>query len=329
MAIEHVKIKDFLVFKGEFAVDFCPGVNVLIGANATGKTTLMKAIYCFGSKHNWCSYFYNNINEIDCGKCDEEIRNTEIILQRDGATIRGNLTGMDSHRRLTHYASSSVYKDFWTDGKQEISRVYIPEKDMLSNSHSLPETWESKLLSFNRCEIDIIKKSRVAGERTPQLLVRKIFNVIGGDVECDGQVFYIVRNGKRIEFSAEASGFRKLGLLATLIRNEQIKKGSILFWDEPENSLNPELVPVLVDVLLELSRNGVQIFLATHSEILASYFAVNRQEGDNVMFHALYKDGEQIKVNSNDRFDLLEPNKLTEEPLKLYEKELDRTFGNE
>jgi hypothetical protein len=30
MAIKRAKIKDFLVFTGEFAMDFCPGVNVLI-----------------------------------------------------------------------------------------------------------------------------------------------------------------------------------------------------------------------------------------------------------------------------------------------------------
>jgi recombinational DNA repair ATPase RecF len=40
-----MKLKDFLVFKGEFTADFCPGVNVLIGGNGTGKTTLMKTAY--------------------------------------------------------------------------------------------------------------------------------------------------------------------------------------------------------------------------------------------------------------------------------------------
>jgi AAA15 family ATPase/GTPase len=277
MAIDHVEIKDFLVFKGEFATDFCPGVNVIIGGNATGKTTLMKVIYSFGSKHDWYSYFYNNISEIDCDKYDMEIRNSEIMLQRDGVTIRGNSTGSD-------------YKNFWTDGDQEISRVYIPEKDMLSNSQSLPETWESKRLPFNRCEIDIIKKSRIAEERTPQPIVRKIFDVIGGNIECDGQVFYIVRNGKKIEFSAEASGFRKLGLLAILIRNEQIKKGSILFWDEPENSLNPKLMPLLVDILLELQRGGVQIFLATHNSNLAQLFDIKRTDKDSLLFCNLSKN---------------------------------------
>ncbi|MDR0764599.1 MAG: AAA family ATPase [Synergistaceae bacterium] len=328
MAINRVEIKDFLVFKGEFSVDFCPGVNVLIGANATGKTTLMKVIYCFGSKHNWCSYFYNNINEIDCGKCDEEIRNTEITLQRDGVTIQGNLTGMGLNRRSMHYASLSDYEDSWTDGKQEISRVYIPEKDMLSNSHSLPETWESKLLSFNRCEIDIIKKSRVAGERTPQPLVRKIFNVIGGDVECDGQVFYIVRNGKKIEFSAEASGFRKLGLLAALIRNEQIKKGSILFWDEPENSLNPELVPVLVEILLELQSNGVQIFLATHNYNLARYFDIKKSDVNSVMFFNLSKtENGSIECVSSSEYTNLSENVLEKAGEKLFNAVVANAMG--
>jgi len=41
MAIDRVEIQDFLVFKGEFSATFCPGVNVLIGDNGTGKTTLM------------------------------------------------------------------------------------------------------------------------------------------------------------------------------------------------------------------------------------------------------------------------------------------------
>jgi predicted ATPase len=163
-----------------------------------------------------------------------------------------------------------------------------------------------------------------------QPLYRKICKVIGGEPQNDGQSFFIKRFDviESIPLSLEASGYRKFGLLATLIRNEQIKSGSILFWDEPENSLNSELIPVLVDILLELSRNGVQIFIATHSELLANYFAVNRQKSNEVMFYSLYKDGERIKADMNDRFDLLNPNKLTEEPVKLYEKRLDKGLGN-
>ena len=45
MAIQRVEIEKVLVFKEKLILDFCPGVNVLIGSNATGKTTLLKAMY--------------------------------------------------------------------------------------------------------------------------------------------------------------------------------------------------------------------------------------------------------------------------------------------
>jgi AAA15 family ATPase/GTPase len=55
MAINKIEIKDFLAFRDEFIVDFCPGINIIIGANATGKTTLLKAMYESVSLKN---YFY-------------------------------------------------------------------------------------------------------------------------------------------------------------------------------------------------------------------------------------------------------------------------------
>lgn len=40
-------------------------------------------------------------------------------------------------------------------------------------------------------------------------------------------------------------------------------------------------------MLLELQRQGVQIFISTHDYMIASYFDVKRQEGDSVVFHSL------------------------------------------
>lgn len=203
--------------------------------------------------------------------------------------------------------------------------VFVPEKDMLSNSKGLPETYEFGNAQFTQTEIDIIKKARVLPSAPEQPLYKKICKMISAEPENDGQDFYMKRSEleNKIPFSMEASGYRKLGLLAILIRNEQIKPGSILFWDEPENSLNPEWYSPLADILLELSRNCIQIFIATHNEILASYLMVNKQKGDSVDFYSLHKCGEKIELDSNDRFDLLSHNNLTSEPVRLYEKEIE------
>ena len=316
MAINRIEIKDFLVFKNEFATDFCSGVNVLIGGNGTGKTTLLKTLYAF------C----NMSSGIKITNSSLEI--TQLSL------IKKYFTTVLEHIELSNGLKGALRlfdKDISRWAEVNVQSVYIPEKDLLSNSKGLPETYEYGKAQYTQCEIDLVKKARILADTPEQPLYKEICNIIEGQPENDGQSFYMKRNNilVKIPFSMEASGYRKFGLLATLIRNEQIKSGSILFWDEPENSLNPELIPVLVNILLELSRNGVQIFIATHSELLASYFSVNKQQGDNVMFYSLYKDEQGlIKADSNDRFDLLYKNKLTEEPVKLYEKQIEKGFGN-
>ena len=294
MAINRVEIKDFLVFKGEFATEFCPGVNVLIGRNGTGKTTLIKAMYEQKPDRSYLPNADLMVAEMDPPYGNKNISSKKIIF--DG---------------ILH------------------SFVYIPEKDILEHAKGLLTFIEQKQTGFGQIYKDVLISAQdipTQKQSAVQMTVaQKIADIIGGDVRWDkgdGSFYTIKADGNRIPFANEASGYKKLGYLGLLVSSGQLNPGTILFWDEPENSLNPELIPVLVDILLELSRNGVQIFIATHSEILASYFAVNRQNGDDVLFTALYKDGEQIKANKSDRFDLLEPNNLTAEPVKLYEKEI-------
>jgi len=248
MSISRIEIKDFLVFKGDFAIDFCPCVNVLIGSNGTGKTILMKVMY-HAEKQSNAIYF-----------------NSELNLSDDTET----------------YTSLNI----------RISEIDTgPEMPLKRNFY------------------------------------KRICNVIGGEVETTEEGFFIKRPDGLTPFPMESSGYRKLGLLATLIHIYQVKSGYILFWDEPENGISPEVIPVLVNILLELSRSGVQIFLTTHSDLLAEYFQVNRRKKDNVIFHSLYKDGKQIKADSNERFDLLNPNELREERMRLYTKYVRKVMG--
>jgi predicted ATPase len=340
MAINRIEIKDFLVFKNEFTADFCSGVNVLTGGNGTGKTTLMKTLYAFCNMSS-STKITNSSSEINQPfivkryfttasehiESSNGLKGTLKLFDKDISAKSILTVAIDSNLSESIKLIESDLLRKWAE--KDVQSIYIPEKDMLSNSKGLPETYEYGKAQYTQCEIDIVKKARILANSPEQPLYGKICNIIGGQPENDGQSFYMKRENVSIPFSMEASGYRKLGLLAILIRNEQIKANSILFWDEPENSLNPELIPLLVDILLELSRHNVQIFIATHSELLASYFSVNQQRNDDVMFHSLYKDKQgQIKADSNSRFDLLEQNKLTEEPVKLYEEQIKKGLGN-
>jgi ABC-type polar amino acid transport system ATPase subunit len=248
MALSRIEIKDFLVFKGEFRLDFCPGVNVFIGGNATGKTTLLKALHA-----------------------------------RDDSS--------------TH-------------------SLFIPVAEMLSHSQGFLELNAKYQMPFDKTQIDILVNAGLPETRevSPfcQKLLDQIRKVIGGEVVYeDGKYSIAKAGGQKIEYAFEASGFQKFGLLWKLLRNGLLEPGATLFWDEPEASINPELMSTLAEILLELSRNGVQVFVATHSEILAGYFQVGAQAGDSLLFHSLDLQDGQVKADSGDRFDLLTPNNLT------------------
>ena len=310
MAINCVEIKNFLVFKGKFFAEFCPGANVIIGANGTGKTTLIKYLYWWSGNNKYLDLESNP---------DHRFKFTGIEHYFGGLQAEKDI---DSNFFFRIEAIKEIY-----------DRIYIPEKDMLSHSTGLLALYNKRAIPFEKTYIDIVENAEFpeTKEISPlcQKLLDKIGNIIDGKVVYEQDAFNIEKkNRKRFHFSLEASGFRKFGLLWKLLRNGLLEKESLLFWDEPENSLNPELIPALVDILLELTRNGVQVFLATHSEILASYFSINKEQDDSVMFYSLYKDESgMIKADKSDRFDLLDPNNLTAEPVKLYEKELEKGLG--
>ena len=45
MAIKSIEICNVMVFYESFRLDFCDGINVLIGENGVGKTTVLKMLY--------------------------------------------------------------------------------------------------------------------------------------------------------------------------------------------------------------------------------------------------------------------------------------------
>jgi len=358
MAIIRIELKDFLVFMGRFTLDFCPGINVLIGGNGIGKTTLLKCLYGSTDTIGYKTSRYFNAPGFEDSKDDVYISRISLPKEQFNNLYkedRNNLSPVavfvsqseewsqidnDFHSKINEIASHSEQGKKLND--EYLSNplafninkksVMIPSTEMLSHSKGLLALCNRWKMPFDQNEIDILVNAQLPEtiEIKPNTakILEKIERIIGGGIVCENETFFTQKeSGENIPFTLEASGFKKVGLLWKLLRNGLLESGTTLLWDEPENSLNPELVPELVDILLELSRNGVQIFIATHSEIFVSYFAVNRRKGDSVMFYSLFKDGEQIKANASDRFDLLEPNNLTAEIVRLYEKEIERGLG--
>jgi energy-coupling factor transporter ATP-binding protein EcfA2 len=131
--------------------------------------------------------------------------------------------------------------------------------------------------------------------------------------------------------SMTAEGFRKVGILHRLLNNGVISPGTSgpLFWDEPESNMNPKLMKPLVQTILELSRSGQQIILATHDYVLLKWFdlLIRPGEGDHIRFHALVNDSDQVTLQSAENYKDLENSEIANAFSDLYDEEIRRSIG--
>lgn len=384
MYIENIELKNFTTFRN-CKIDFSNGINIFIGENATGKTHLLKAIYCLNpsfyikyKKTDYSTIYKNNIpateypfnaytkilNKYEYNDIKDKIKEIKIKVSNSINELKNSNINFKLNKYLTElnqmtnswylkFNNLSVEIKLQIDKSKIIKSVndinhifhlydrtnvkdretlfdddkylfndkkftYIPCKDIITNSKGFTSLYEKREISFESIYNDILNKASL-----PQLreldenftnITKKIENAIGGIVVQHNELFFIeYKDFGEIEFTMVAEGHKKLALLWLLIKNGEIDKNTILLFDEPESNLNPKLTGVLVDILLSLSRLGVQIFIATHNNFIIDEFELQRNKNDKIKFHSFYFGDNKSKgvlVESNEYIDKIKHNAI-------------------
>ena len=333
MTIEAVRLKRFTAFK---SLDFrpSPGVNVLVGANGTGKTHLMKVAYAACAVSKTRAGFAEKLVRVFMPTGD----NIGRLVNRDEANANCEICVCRPERQLctsftnhTAKAASAQEKDAsrWTE--TPVESVYIPVKEMLANAPGFRSLYSQRNIHFEEIYADILDRAYqpdMRGGVPPghEKLLKSLQIAIEGKVKRQNEEFFLQGNRGRLEFSLVAEGLRKLGLLWLLIRNGTLLEGSILFWDEPETNLNPKLFEKTISILLELQRMEVQIFIATHNYIILKELDLQKKKNDEIAFHALYRDDGAINCRRSDDYINIHPNSIAETFDSLYDREVKRSL---
>lgn len=325
MAVSKLELNNFMVFN-KLDIDLNAKINIVIGENGLGKTNLLKTIYAIieiaKSKSSWRSgsigkYFSTGF------KKNKEFR------KKEGKDLYVKIVDDFSEcEDLGHFTDDEIKNNI----KYQVcapsviqNAVYIPVTEMLSHARGLVAFNQKYDLPFDQTQIDILINAELPEIRElPEWqneLLLEIAKQINGTVEYINDTFYVRKNdGRMVEFSLEAEGFRKLGLLWKLIKNGRFcERNPILLWDEPEANINPELLPILVNILLKMADNGIQIFLATHSYNLVKNFEVLRCDIEDVTFYNLYRNGDGVECSSSHHFGKLGSNSIEEADDKLFD----------
>ena len=337
MALTRVQLKNFTAF-AELDLELSPGINVLVGANGTGKTHLMKVCYAACDVSKTGMYFREKLIGVflpSDGDLERLIRQSEDDLN-NGASV---------HVYSKHHDICTLFEYTGTRTDIPITRawagsviesVYIPVKEMLSNAPGFRSLYAQREIHFEEVYRDILDRAFLPSLRDIQhepygRLISCLNEVTGGKVVTrDNEEFFLQTRVGNIEFTLLAEGMRKLALLSILMQNGSLRPGSVLFWDEPETNLNPKLYGVVVEVLLELQRNGVQIFLATHDYGVLKELELRSRDGDDVAYHSLYHDegSGEIACNTARRYLDIHPNVIEEAFEEIYDRQIERSLGD-
>ena len=365
--ITRLQLKNFAAFS-DLSIDFGSKINIIIGENGSGKTQLLKAAYAltnsgeelYGRKsvlksdaqavltRKLLGVYKPNTNKV--GSLKHQGGKSDALLTIEFTS--GQSLGVSFTSKSNKVVPLGNYKTPDMGGG-----VFLPTKEIISFLSGItdPETdmfTVTKL--FDNTYIDLTHKllnPQQNKEEKAQWSMEKITNRIGGRFEFkDSQVIF--RSGEYTEYKNQyasktyfspiakdglsatmmAEGYRKVGVLQRLLQNSAVGTGTNgpLYWDEPESNMNPKLMKLLVETLLELSRNGQQIILATHDYVLLKWFdlLMDKDKDDHVRFHSLYRDtiSNEVKLESTEEFSLIDKNAISDTFAELYDEDVKRAL---
>lgn len=336
MKITRMKLERFTAFE-KLDLNLSEGINVFVGANATGKTHLMKLAYASCDITKTKLDFAEKLIRIflPSGRALGRLVKRQKVSSRCALEVfRGNIKLRVSFTNHTTKAENTTVTNVNRWKESPIESVYIPVKEMLSNAPGFRSLYSQREIHFEEVYADILDRAYRPALRGPTDKARKqlmytLQKAIDGKITIKEEEFFLRNKQGNLEFSLLAEGIRKLGLLWLLIQNGTLLNGSVLFWDEPETNLNPKLFGVLMEIILELQRVGVQAFLATHDYVILKELDLRKKENDKIKFHSLYRDPETSDILCQSAGSYLEihPNAIAEAFADLYDREVQRNLG--
>jgi AAA15 family ATPase/GTPase len=351
--IKSIHIQNFMAHS-TVSMDQIPSINLIIGKNDTGKTGLLKLMYASLKSLEVYSHKKETQETSYKKELAEKLYDTfmprknglgELVQKGSKEKLDVSISianAADKYVQKLQYSFSERTEKVIVNGteqpdpipNQSINTLFVPAKEVLTAFNDIRHIRENFYgIGFDDTYLDLIKalglqtsKGRVANELS--FVNNQLENLFEGKIEQTGlqdQPFQFKKGNQRFSMQQTSEGIKKIGILTTLINNRQLGRGTVLFMDEPETALHPEAIRQMVEMLVAMSKAGVQIFMATHSYFIIKQLAIcAKREQINACCWSLEKAADQSIQNSvYDLIDgVLPPNSIVEETLKMFDQEI-------
>lgn len=326
--LKSLTLKNFTAFS-HATFQFAGGLNVIVGENGTGKTHILKLAYSLiyvsarGSKESpgrvpgkghLQSALAKKLNAVF--KPDELGR----LARRDRPALKRSEVSCSFSEDKCNLAfsfngrsKSEVTVERTPSGWIDKLPVYLPTRELLTLYPGFVSLYETTHWPFDETWRDtciLLGAPLAKGPREKRIteLLVPLENAMGGKVELhESGRFYLNMAGVAMEMHLVAEGFRKLAMIARLIATGSLAEGGVLFWDEPEANLNPKAMALVARTILSLCKNGIQVFVASHSLFLLREFYILLESDEfkatRARFFGLHPGKNGVQVEQGDTVD--------------------------
>jgi len=330
MTIARLTLTDFTSFRSA-DVSFASGVNVFLGANATGKTHLMKVLYAT-LKAAEPQHSPSGIDVRLKEKLARVFRPDDLVIGRLGHRRPGlksvKVRVIDSAQKeiaYSFYTKTSALKVTKNTMRDPPSSIFLPSREVLAMYEGFISAYQNRELSFDETYFDLavsLAAKAVKGTKPEVIsdILRRLERSLGGKVVLGGERFQV----GGLEAHLVSEGMRKIASIVRLLTNNELRERGVLFWDEPEANLNPQLAVVVADVLTQLAGNGIQVFVSSHDYLLSESLGLAAKASgapaSRFFSFTRHEKEDSVSIDGADELDGLKSNLIREEFLRHYDR---------
>jgi AAA15 family ATPase/GTPase len=308
-------------------------INLVLGANGTGKTFLLKALYCA----------VRMLEEYRRG--DDQRTASEILAEKLYWTFQpdkiGDLVTKGADTALSfssRFGNDEFSYSFGKDTTKQImtlenqvaprstNSIFLPAKEVLSLHRIIIKSREQdKSFGFDDTYLDLARalaQSPTRGKNFQEFAQsrEKLDDMLGGRAEYDEDSgrWHFKKGNQKFPIGVTAEGIKKIAILDTLLGNRYLDPHSIVFIDEPESALHPTAISQFLDIVSALAERGIQFFLASHSYFVVKKLYLSALENNMSIPLISAQDKEWRCFNLKDG---MPDNPIIDESIRLYEQE--------
>lgn len=310
------------------------GINLIIGPNQSGKTTLLKALYAA----------QKTVEQYKRGKdtrLDKEILSEKLYwtfqtkslgnLVRKGTSTLSFCMKADKNQTFQYSFGNSTTKAVQkvenTFIPTEANSIFIPAKEILSIMDIILD-WRNRYSEFGFEDpyVDLARAlsptAKGRGYSTFADARTSIESLVGGklDFDSDKKEWQFKDNNNRIyDIAMTSEGVKKLSILDLLLGNHYLSDRSVIIIDEIEANLHPKMICRFLEVIMMLAKSNVQFFISTHSYFVIKYLYILAHQHDYDVPVLSFNEGVcsvgNLKVG-------MPQNPIVDESINLYKAEL-------